>query len=395
MSISKLDNVIQNYHWGSTSSISRLFGVDNPCTEPQAEMWMGTHRSGCSKLQDSGELLSHVIVENQVAVLGDYTSSRFGELPFLLKVLAAEMPLSIQVHPNKAKAQAGFARENKLDIQITSDKRNYKDPNHKPELVYALTFYEAMNGFRPIEQIIALFKAAKLATLEPERIELENHPNPQGLERFFTAILSLSGDRKQQALSELYEAYDNPHTTALSRQAMHYSQAFRQYYPDDVGLFAPLILNLIELAPGEAMFLHAEVPHAYIRGTALEIMANSDNVLRAGLTPKHIDIPELIANTSFISIHPDKLLLEPVVKENRLTYPVPVDDFSFDIVSVNQEESLQYLRSAEILFCIEGEAHIWSDSQSITIRAGESLFVTNDTKCYRYKGQGRLARAYN
>lgn len=395
MSISKLDTVIQNYQWGSLSSISRMFGVANPSVEHQAEMWMGAHPNGCSKIKNTGELLSHVIGENRIVILGDYTSSRFGELPFLLKVLAAETPLSIQVHPNKAKAQAGYKRENELGIAIAADIRNYKDSNHKPELVYALTFYEAMNGFRPIEQIIALFRAAKLFALDQELEHLEHRPNAEGLKAFFSAILSLSGDKKQQALRELYVAHEATQITALSRQAMHYSRSFRQYYPDDVGLFAPLMLNLIELAPGDAMFLHAEVPHAYIRGTALEIMANSDNVLRAGLTPKHIDILELIDNTSFVPISPENLLITPLFKENRITYPVPVDDFSFDIISVDIEASLQYLRSAEILFCIEGEVTIWSDKESIQLRVGESLFISHDTKSYQYKGEGKLARAYN
>lgn len=395
MSISKLDTVIQNYQWGSLSSISSMFGVANPSVEHQAEMWMGAHPNGCSKIKDTGELLSHVIGENRIAILGDYTSSRFGELPFLLKVLAAETPLSIQVHPNKAKAQAGYKRENELGIAIAADIRNYKDSNHKPELVYALTFYEAMNGFRPIEQIIALFRAAKLSALDQELEHLEHRPNAEGLKAFFSAILSLSGDKKQQALRELYVAHEATQITALSRQAMHYSRSFRQYYPDDIGLFTPLMLNLIELAPGDAMFLHAEVPHAYIRGTALEIMANSDNVLRAGLTPKHIDIPELIDNTSFAPISPENLLITPLFKENRITYPVPVDDFSFDIISVDIEASLQYLRSAEILFCIEGEVTIWSDKESIQLRVGESMFISHDTKSYQYKGKGKLARAYN
>ncbi|MDF2155163.1 mannose-6-phosphate isomerase, class I [Vibrio sp. CAU 1672] len=395
MSISKLDTVIQNYKWGSKSSISQMFGVENPNSEPQAEMWMGAHLSGCSRIKETGLPLSYVIGENKVAVLGDYTSSRFGELPFLLKVLAADTPLSVQVHPKKAKAQAGFERENELKIPLTSEQRNYKDLNHKPELVYALTFYEAMNGFRPIEQIVALFKEANISTLEKELVQLENNPNPEGLKAFFTFIMSLSGDKKQQALTELYTAHEIAPKTALSRQAMHYSKVFKQHYPDDVGLFAPLMLNIIELAPGEAMFLHAEVPHAYIRGTALEIMANSDNVLRAGLTPKHIDIPELIDNTSFVAMTPEKLILNPIVKENRLTFSVPVDDFSFDIVSVNNDESTQYLRSAEILFCIEGEVTICSNTQSVNVQAGESIFITNDTKCYHFHGRGILARAYN
>ncbi|WP_261904258.1 mannose-6-phosphate isomerase, class I [Vibrio fortis] len=395
MSLFKLDNVIQNYAWGSKDSINQLFGIVNPNQEPQAEIWMGAHPNGCSKVGGTGEALSHVIDENKVDVLGGYTAARFGELPFLFKVLAAETPLSIQVHPNKRKSEMGYERENALGIPLNASNRNYKDPNHKPELVYALTFYKAMNGFRPIEDIISLFEEANIPSLAIELNVLKANADSDALKAFFTAIMSLEGEKKEVALNELEAAHQRSAKTVMGREAMQYSKDFKQHYPGDIGLFAPLMLNTVELAPGEAMFLFAETPHAYVQGTGLEIMANSDNVLRAGLTPKYIDVPELIDNTIFESIKPENIRLKPVLKEGKMSYPIPVDDFGFDILSASDESKSQYLRSAEILFCVEGEATVTSEGQSITLKPGESVFVSNNSSVYQYQGNGILARAFN
>jgi mannose-6-phosphate isomerase len=395
MSLFKLDNVIQNYAWGSKDSINQLFGIVNPNQEPQAEIWMGAHPNGCSKVGGTGEALSHVIDENKVDVLGGYTAARFGELPFLFKVLAAETPLSIQVHPNKRKSEIGYERENALGIPLNASNRNYKDPNHKPELVYALTFYKAMNGFRPIEDIISLFEEANIPSLAIELNVLKANADSDALKAFFTAIMSLEGEKKEAALNELEAAHQRSAKTVMGREAMQYSKDFKQHYPGDIGLFAPLMLNTVELAPGEAMFLFAETPHAYVQGTGLEIMANSDNVLRAGLTPKYIDVPELIDNTIFEPIKPENIRLKPVLKEGKMSYPIPVDDFGFDILSASDESKSQYLRSAEILFCVEGEATVTSEGQSITLKPGESVFVSNNSSVYQYQGNGILARAFN
>lgn len=367
MSLFKLDNVIQNYAWGSKDSINQLFGIVNPNQEPQAEIWMGAHPNGCSKVGGTGEALSHVIDENKVDVLGGYTAARFGELPFLFKVLAAETPLSIQVHPNKRKSEMGYERENALGIPLNASNRNYKDPNHKPELVYALTFYKAMNGFRPIEDIISLFEEANIPSLAIELNVLKANADSDALKAFFTAIMSLEGEKKEAALNELEAAHQRSAKTVMGREAMQYSKDFKQHYPGDIGLFAPLMLNTVELAPGEAMFLFAETPHAYVQGTGLEIMANSDNVLRAGLTPKYIDVPELIDNTIFEPIKPENIRLKPVLKEGKMSYPIPVDDFGFDILSASDESKSQYLRSAEILFCVEGKATVTSEGRALRL----------------------------
>ncbi|MEZ8107169.1 mannose-6-phosphate isomerase, class I [Vibrio cortegadensis] len=390
----KLKNQIQNYAWGSKTSISELFGIENPTNEPQAEIWMGAHPGGCSRHEENDDLLSDIIAQNKSAVLGGYTESRFGELSYLLKVLAAHTPLSIQVHPNKRKSELGFSRENDQGIALNDPTRNYKDPNHKPELVYALTPYKAMNGFRPIEQIICLFDEIYIDELHQEIGFLKQEPNSSGLEHFFSSVMMLSEERKGRVLYQLEEAYNKP-VSNMTREAIEYSQTFKKYYDGDIGLLAPFILNTVELEPGEAMFLFAETPHAYVQGTAIEIMASSDNVLRAGLTPKHMDVPELIDNVVFTPINPEDLKMLPVIKGSKEHYPIPIDDFGFDILHANSAKQEQYVRSAEILFCVDNNIVVESQGKVVKLVPGESVFVPCSAQMYTYQGEGRLARAYN
>ncbi|MDN3700435.1 mannose-6-phosphate isomerase, class I [Vibrio artabrorum] len=393
--IYKLNNVIQNYAWGSYTSLSSLFGFENLNNEPQAELWMGAHPNGCSKLAELDITLAEYIKENSKSVLGDYTANRYGQLPYLFKVLAARTPLSIQVHPNKRNSEIGFERENAQGIALSAGNRNYKDLNHKPELVYAVTVYKAMNGFRPIMDIIALFDEVNIEVLSDDVAALKQAPDSQGLKALFTNVLTLADDKKDAVLEQLSRHYDRTDLSTNALQALEYSQNFANQYPGDNGVLAPLLLNIVELQPGEAMFLHAETPHAYVQGTALEIMASSDNVLRAGLTPKHIDVEQLIENTVFASMEPEQLRLKPINREGYIHFPIPVDDFGFDIFNVTQEPQTIFTRSAEILMCIAGDATVESDTQSIHLNKGESLFVSCDSPQYQLKGTGQIARVYN
>ena len=283
-----MQNPIQGYDWGSHDALTTLFGIPNPAGKPQAELWMGAHPNGCSEVTLAGDVqkLSTLIESAPAAVLGDATVARFGSLPFLFKVLCAEKALSIQVHPSKAQAEAGFAKEEAAGISPKAANRNYKDPNHKPELVFALTPYQAMNGFRAIPAILALFDAMALPALAELTAALRQSQDEAGLQHFFHQMLILDGARKEAALTGLLAyaaARQDDETFALIT-------SLAAQYPGDVGLFSPLLLNVVTLKPGQAMYLDACTPHAYVRGTGLEIMANSDNVLRAGLTPKYIDV---------------------------------------------------------------------------------------------------------
>lgn len=386
----KLNNSLQNYAWGSKTALTELYGIANPKGLPMAEMWMGAHPKSPSTLDDQGKTrsLRDIIAANPASVLGAAVAQRFGELPFLFKVLCADQPLSIQVHPSKSAAEEGYSRENAASIPLNAAERNYKDANHKPELVYALTPFQAMNGFRTCSEIVSLLEP--VAGAHPQIAHFLQHPDQDNLAKLFLTLLSLKDEAKSLALGVLKSALNTnegePWQTVKNIAAS---------YPDDSGLFSPLLLNVITLQPGEAMFLFAETPHAYLKGVALEVMANSDNVLRAGLTPKYIDIPELTANVKFVEKPADQLLTQPEQQGNELRFPIPVDDFAFAIHTLNAEPQSVSQESAALLFCIEGQAIIARGSQQLTLRPGESCFVAANEAPITVAGTGRLARVFN
>nr|WP_314420072.1 mannose-6-phosphate isomerase [uncultured Erwinia sp.] len=386
----KLINSLQNYAWGSKTALTELYGIENPSQQPMAELWMGAHPKSSSQVIVEGapQSLREVIAADKTALLGEAVAKRFNELPFLFKVLCADQPLSIQVHPSKSAAIEGFARENAAGIPIDAANRNYKDDNHKPELVYALTPFQAINGFRPLPEIASLL--LPVAAAHPAIEKFIQSPNAANLSELFASLLSMDGDVKAHALAVLREQL-----TADAGEPWQTISSIAEVYPDDSGLFSPLLLNVIELQPGEAMFLFAETPHAYLNGVALEIMANSDNVLRAGLTPKYIDIPELLANLKFVEKPASTLLTVPVQQGNTQTFPIPVEDFAFAIHTLTAEPLSVEQQSAAIIFCIEGEAVLASGEQQLTLKPGESAFVAASESPVTLSGSGRVARAFN
>ena len=386
-----MQNPIQGYDWGSHDALTTLFGIPNPAGKPQAELWMGAHPNGCSEVTLAGDVqkLSTLIESAPAAVLGDATVARFGSLPFLFKVLCAEKALSIQVHPSKAQAEAGFAREEAAGISPKAANRNYKDPNHKPELVFALTPYQAMNGFRAIPAILALFDAMALPALAELTAALRQSQDEAGLQHFFHQMLILDGARKEEALTGLL-------TYAAARQddeTFALITSLAAQYPGDVGLFSPLLLNVVTLQPGQAMYLDACTPHAYVRGTGLEIMANSDNVLRAGLTPKYIDVAELLDCTRCLPKPDDQILLAPHLEGAVQHFEGPVPDFTFGVYPAG--EHALTTASAEILFAIDGTVTLQQGEQSLRLEKGQSAFVPATTGSYQLLAEGRVAHAGN
>lgn len=387
----KLINSVQNYAWGSKTALTDLYGIANPNNLPMAELWMGAHPKSSSKIEDaSGQArsLRDVIDADKAALLGDKVAQRFGELPFLFKVLCADQPLSIQVHPNKQASEIGFAKENAAGIPLDAAERNYKDPNHKPELVFALTPFLAMNAFREFSEIISLLQPVAGANNAIAHF-LEN-PNAEALSQLFASLLNMQGEEKSHALAVLKAALDSQ-----QGEPWETIRLIAQFYPDDSGLFSPLLLNVVKLNPGEAMFLFAETPHAYLQGVALEVMANSDNVLRAGLTPKYIDIPELVANVKFVAKPAAELLTQPVKNGAELDFPIPVEDFAFSLHDLSQTETTLAQESAAILFCVEGEATLHKGEQHLVLKPGESAFVAANESPVSVSGTGRLARVFN
>lgn len=387
----KLINSVQNYAWGSQTALTDLYGIPNPDNLPMAELWMGAHPKSSSKIEDaSGNVraLRDVIEADKTALLGNAVADRFGELPFLFKVLCADQPLSIQVHPNKKASELGFAKENAAGIPLDAAERNYKDPNHKPELVFALTPFLAMNAFREFSEIVSLLQPVAGAHTAIAHF-LEN-PDAASLSQLFASLLNMQGDEKSHALAIL--------KTALDSQQGEPWQTIRvisEFYPDDSGLFSPLLLNVVKLNPGDAMFLFAETPHAYLQGVALEVMANSDNVLRAGLTPKYIDIPELVANVKFVAKPAADLLTQPVKNGAELDFPIPVEDFAFSLHDLSHTEMTVAQESAAILFCVEGEAVLNKGEQRLVLKPGESAFIAANESPITISGTGRLARVFN
>ena len=387
----KLINSVQNYAWGSKTALTDLYGIANPNNLPMAELWMGAHPKSSSKIEDaSGQArsLRDVIDADKAALLGDKVAQRFGELPFLFKVLCADQPLSIQVHPNKQASEIGFAKENAAGIPLDAAERNYKDPNHKPELVFALTPFLAMNAFREFSEIISLLQPVAGANNAIAHF-LEN-PNAEALSQLFASLLNMQGEEKSHALAVLKAALESQ-----QGEPWETIRLIAQFYPDDSGLFSPLLLNVVKLNPGEAMFLFAETPHAYLQGVALEVMANSDNVLRAGLTPKYIDIPELVANVKFVAKPDAELLTQPVKNGAELDFPIPVEDFAFSLHDLSQTETTIAQESAAILFCVEGEATLHKGEQRLVLKPGESAFVAANESPVSVSGTGRLARVFN
>lgn len=388
-----MDNKIQNYDWGSRTAIQDLFGFANEAQQPQAEVWMGTHPNGCSivKQGSTNVSLSELIKQDPPAFLSQSTSKAFGDLPFLFKILAADKALSIQVHPNKQDAELGYAKEQELGVPLSAFNRNYKDANHKPELVYALTEYQAMNGFRPFDEIITEFRLCDIPEVNSYLEQFERNPNQDGLCHFFVEILSMKEARKLNAVDHL-----------LSYAAMKQARPvyalildLAEQYPNDVGLFAPLLLNVITLKPGEAMFLCARTPHAYIKGTGLEIMANSDNVLRAGLTPKHMDVEELVKCTDFIPKPINTLLTQAEINGSEHHFPVSVQDFQFSVFQAPKEQRVE-MTSAEILMPIDADVALLAQSgETLVLGKGQSAFIPAYVGNYTISCEGRVARAFN
>ena len=275
----KLINSIQEYKWGRKDWLPRFLGRENRDNSPWAELWMGAHPKAPSRRSADNRSLEELIEENGERLLGKETFSRFGRLPFLFKILAVEEPLSIQVHPSKLQAEEGFERENRLGIDSGASDRNYRDDNHKPEIICAVEPYTAMKGFRDYDEIKANF-APLVREVSPDLFE-------QGTIRdFYFSLMDLTGEEKEKLLSRAARELPDDRAGQWVRKLM-------SFYPGDISALSPLFLNVVELKKGEALFLPAGELHAYLSGVGVELMANSDNVLRGGLTPKHMDLEEL------------------------------------------------------------------------------------------------------
>lgn len=357
-------------------------------------MWMGAHPKAPSMaVVEKGEVSLGALIDNDPeGVLGQATAGRFGgRLPFLLKVLAAERPLSIQAHPDKSQAAAGFARENQAGVPLDAPDRNYKDDNHKPECICALSEFHALCGFREIDEIAGyFFRVLPEAAVDSV---LGKKSGNAGLQAFFRNLMQMPA---AQAAAIVDKAAAYAVASAAQDPVFEWIAALSAEYPGDIGALAPAFLNLVVLSPGQAMFLPAGVLHAYLRGTGIELMANSDNVLRGGLTPKHVDVPELLKVLDFSPMLPP--VLHPVaVDVCERFYPTDAAEFNLSVIEVSPEQAYggHTPKSAEILLCTRGDAvlHESVSGEDFPFHRGQSLFIHAAAGAYTISGNAVLYRA--
>lgn len=385
-----MENVIQDYAWGSADWIPDLLGFENKYSVPQAELWMGAHPRAASQLvlEEGTKSLQKMIEQAPEVFLGPECEKRYQGLPFLFKVLAAASPLSIQCHPSLEQAKAGFAEEEENGPPLSSPQRNYKDANHKPEIICALSDFTALNGFRSPQEILSGLEMLELSLLQPLLVLLGKEP--KGLERFYQNLLSLP----RKAKDELCKAAVEKCSQLKDERALWLLKLAKKY-PSDMGIFSPFLLNLISLKPGEAMYLPARQLHAYLHGLGIELMANSDNVLRGGLTSKHVDIPELLKVLKFEAVQPQVLL--PLEKEKgAFSYTCPAEEFNLDFINLDDQKEISLaVQGPEILFCQQGQCTLSEENgYSLSIKQGQSLFAAYQAKKIYYKGKAKLYRAY-
>ena len=394
--ISLLKNTIQEYAWGSIRAIPDLLGRKNPKNQPQAELWMGAHPKAPSLAYHNGQWISllRLIAQDPENILGKKVAKKFNaRLPFLFKVLAAAKPLSIQAHPNRHQARTGFQRENAQKIPLEAPNRNYRDDNHKPECICALTQFWALSRFRKIPEILTYLQQLNLGQLSDMLTEFKQLPTPQGLQRFYTSLMSLKHDQKKRVVAE---ALKNARSMAAEHPVFEWMIKLADHYPQDMGALSPLFLNLICLEPGQAVYLDAGELHAYLEGLGIEVMANSDNVLRGGLTPKHVDVPELLRVLNFEG--QDITLLAPETSvANEMIYPSPAAEFVLSVITLNNGSVYQSprQRNVEIIICTQGKFTI-ADRELQTethLPQGASAIVPASVKHYSLEGEGICYKA--
>ncbi len=485
----ELMNTIRDYAWGDEKHIPDFIGLDYPEGKPAAEMWMGAHPSAPSRLwvENGGEKgLDELIEFHRSEALGPAVEAKYGALPFLFKLLAAGKSLSIQVHPDKKTAEEGFNREDSRGVPRDAPNRNYRDDNHKPEIIMAITPFTAMIGFREPEEILRdfmpLVSTKKLPSFldalaqeadntnirispeksnSPEKSSAENERRrddvfgneigaSQGLKNFLKGLLTLHADEKEtliqaalallgdegaegheisaewgntagelRAASKNLSAAGSAGTFAVSRQFPEQppsaaanksedsscpwdglrrkwiSRLIRQF-PGDIGVLAPLFLNVVEIAPGEALYQPARMLHAYLDGFGLELMANSDNVLRGGLTVKNIDVSELISILDFNPSVPE-ILPKPSCKEGEIAcYSTPAEEFELCLAEVGREGKhvvLEKHKGPAVLLVMEGDIVLSGGGRKLALKQGGSVFIPWSSSELTVEGRGKIALA--
>lgn len=397
-----LQNEIRPYAWGSPTAIPDLLGIE-PTGEPRAELWMGAHPSAPSRLslphRNGGELptlLSRVDADPK-RELGEAVLKEFGpRLPFLLKVLAADQPLSLQAHPSAERAVEGFAEEDERGIPLDAPNRNYRDTSHKPEMMCALTRFDALIGFRASTETITLLEELQEPLLEPYVQALRTRPGSGGLREVVTGLLAAPDTVCRKLVRAVVAAAQR----ALAedpdgRFATEYAWCVRlsEFYPGDVGVVIALLMNVVRLAPGEAVYLPAGNLHCNLRGVAMEIQANSDNVLRGGLTPKHVDVPELLRVLDFVGA-PVQRRLPLELPNGEQVYDAPAQEFRLSRIHLDGHAPFTLdAPGPQILFTAEGQVELTGTGGRMMLPRGAAAYIGASQPPVKVSGEGVLFRA--
>lgn len=378
-----LRGAIRTYAWGSRTAIAEFTGRPAPTAHPEAELWLGAHPGDPARLEEPGGEVSllDAIAADPDGQLGPAVRRRFGDtLPFLVKVLAADEPLSLQAHPSAEQAVEGYRRENLAGVPVNSPVRNYRDRSHKPELLVALTDFQALAGFRPAARSVALMRALAAPQLDPYIALLTDQSDAAGLRALFTTWITAP----QPDIDALIPAVLEGAVGYIRAGAKEFADEARtilelgERYPGDAGVLAALLLNRIAMKPGEGVFLPAGNLHSYLHGVGMEVMANSDNVLRGGLTPKHVDVPELLRVLDFTPVPDARAATHRAGIE--LVYDTPAPEFAASVLildgdNLDHEVDAPSLHDGpQILVCTEG---------AVTVRAKTGLGEVNEVRLDR------------
>ncbi len=377
-SIFKIKGKVQNYAWGGYNYIPELLNIENTNHLPFAEYWMGAHPLAPAEILPNKVSLQDFIQQNPEKVLGQSVQNIFNGLPYLFKVLDVHQMLSIQVHPTKEAAAIGFIAEEAAGISLNAPNRNYKDKNHKPEVMVALSDFWLLHGFKSKEAIEKTLQDILELNVLLGLFKAEGY---KGLYQF---LMEIDQQQVNSILLPLVKKEISKKNTDLLTKAMPgwwvatLYENVQEISDIDRGIFSIYLFNIVHLKTGEAIFQGAGVPHAYLEGQNVELMANSDNVLRGGLTPKHIDVTELMKHTLFEAIIPN--IIRGTKKGYEKNYPCPINDFGISAIELEAGQSYTATTtSVEILLVIEG-AIIVKDHENFIVGRGEVLAIIANEK---------------
>ena len=375
--IYSLKGKVQHYSWGGYQFIPQLLNINNVNEEPFAEYWLGAHPIFSSTINNEGKELplNEFIEQNREFVLGNNVAKEFGVLPFLFKVLDVRQMLSIQVHPSKLEAAKGFEKENVAGVPLNAAHRNYKDDNHKPEAMVALSDFYLLHGFKPETALKNIL--SQIAELN----FLQDVYNKEGYKGLYQQVMSMQQEEvnnKLQTLAERILPLYNNGVLKKDEEDFWAARAITSFCKDghyDKGIFSIYLFNLVHLKKGEGIYQQEGMPHAYLEGQNMEIMANSDNVLRGGLTDKHIDIPELMKHTSFEATIPKILKVN-----NDHSYSTPAREFILYKYELDNAEDQIATKGPEVLFCSEGSIVLMAGAEKLLLSKGEAAFLIANVK---------------